>query len=79
MFYINTYDNTNSIIGLNYADYVVKDEDKKNTNVSTFYTNMCLNNDNSFTITYNKSNDSNTKTIIYLLKLTVKEYVRIIF
>lgn len=25
---------------------------------------MCLNNDNSFTITYNKSNDSNTKTII---------------
>lgn len=64
MFYINTYDNTNSIIGLNYADYVVKDEDNKNTNVSTFYTNMCLNNDNSFTITYNKSNDSNTKTII---------------
>lgn len=64
MFYINIYDNTNSIIGLNYADYVVKDEDNKNTNVSTFYTNMCLNNDNSFTITYNKSNDSNTKTII---------------
>lgn len=64
MFYINIYDNTNSIIGLNYADYVVKDEDDKNTNVSTFYTNMCLNNDNSFTITYNKSNDSNTKTII---------------
>lgn len=64
MFYINIYDNTNSIIGLNYADYVLKDEDNKNTNVSTFYTNMCLNNDNSFTITYNKSNDSNTKTII---------------
>ena len=64
MFYINIYDNTNSIIGLNYADYVVKDIYNNNKNVSTFYTNMCLNNDNSFTITYTKSNDSNTKTII---------------
>lgn len=45
------YYKNNTAIGLNYGDRIFTKINGESTSASIYYTNMCLNNDNSFTIT----------------------------